>query len=360
MAKTALSAEHAQLGAQPMEQLGWEMSAHYGDLTQEYQTVRKGAGLIDLSHRGRIEITGKNRVQFLQGLVSNDVKALKSGNGVFAAFLNVSGRILSDCFIYIIDESIFIDPPPMTREKIYKNLEKFSPAGEFNVTDLTEATSLLTLQGPTAKQLLAGQGAGGVINIEERQLVQAEIAGRKLVIIKNSRTGEEGFDLFIANDKIAPVFAALLKAGAKPVGLAALNVLRLEAGLPEYGIDMDENIILLEAGLERAVSYTKGCYLGQETIAKIHHRGHNQTAKRLAGLVIKGEQAPGAEAKVYNKDNKEIGYITSAAQSPALGTPIALAYLKRDNFTPGLQHSVEIAGARVPAEVVEMPFYRKK
>lgn len=359
MKKTPLAPEHAKLGVQYAEYCGWEMAARYGDPRQEYNAARHRAGLIDISNRGRIEIKGKNRIQFLHGLVSNDVKNLKPGAGVFASFLNLTGRILADCFIYAFAESFLIDLASSNREKIYKSLDKFSPAGDFVLNDLTESTALLTLQGPLSAKILSDLGASATAGLEDLQHADVEIAGRKATALKNSRTGEEGFDLLINNEDAQPVFAALLDAGAAPVGLDALDLLRLEAGIPEYGSDMDENIILLEAGLERAVSYTKGCFLGQETIAKIHHRGHDQTAKRLSGLVVRSDAAPAAGSKIYNKDGKEIGRVTSAAVSPAFGRPIALAYLRRDNFTPGQEHTIESEGNRLTAEVTQLPFYKK-
>src|SRR5882672_1268452 len=175
MTKTTLAPEHSRLGAEFMEQSGWDMVASYGDPNAEYKTVRNGVGITDLSNRGRIEITGKNRTQFLQGLVSNDIKSLKPGEGVFAAFLNVTGRVLADCFIYVIGESFLIDTSPATREKVYKMLEKFSPAGEFHVTDITEATSLLTLQGPKSAKIQADLGASAVYNLAEMQLAEVDI-----------------------------------------------------------------------------------------------------------------------------------------------------------------------------------------
>lgn len=327
-------------------------------LTDEYKAVRERAGLIDISNRGRIEVKGKNSVQFLQGLVSNDVKALVPGQGVFSAFLNVTGRILADSFIYKIGEGFLIDVAPANGEKIYQSLAKFVPAGDFFVTDVTDETALLTLQGAQADDVLARAGVSAPPQAA-LQLIETTVAGHPVTLINNSRTGETGYDLVMAREHASAVRDALTQAGASLVGLDALNLLRLEAGLPEYGIDMDENIILLEAGLERAVSYTKGCYLGQETIAKIHHRGHNQTAKRLAGIVIDSATVPAAGAKVFNKDEREIGHITSSAHSPALDKPIALAYLRRDNFTPGQEHSIEHEGARVKATVVELPFYKR-
>lgn len=360
MTKVALATEHARLGAQTIEQSGWELSADYGDKWQEYQAIRSGVGVVDISNRGRIEVTGKNRIQFLHNLVSNDVKSMQPGSGIFAAFLNIRGHVLSDCFIYMIEDSILLDIPTSTREKIYYHLEKYSPAGEFNVTDITEASSLLALQGPLARPLLKKLGAPNISNLQqELQVTETKIADHSLTAVKHSRTGEEGFDLFISNENIVSVFDALVKVGAKPVGQTAFNLLRIEAAVPEYGIDMDEDIILLETGLETAVSYTKGCYLGQEPIARIHHRGRDQTAKRLAGLVISSEEVPPAKAKVFNKDGKEIGYITSAGFSPILSKVVALAYLKRNNFTVGLNHSVEINGTRIPAEVSKLPFYYK-
>ncbi|MBL8151296.1 MAG: aminomethyltransferase family protein [Blastocatellia bacterium] len=358
MKKSLLQSEHIRHHATITSAGEWEVIADYGDTQSEYKAVRESAGVIDLSHRGRIYLSGKNSVQFLQGLVSNDVKILKPGEGAYAAFLNTTGRIQADCWIYRLEESLLIDTAAVTREWVFKSLEKFVPAGDFFVTDITETTTFLSLQGPHSTKILFNLGAGLVASLEALNNRSVKIAGEELRVFKNSRTGEEGFDLLV--EKNAPtVFNALTDAGAKPCGLNALDLLRVEAGIAEYKVDMDDTIILLEAGLEHAVSYKKGCYLGQETIAKIHHRGHGQTAKRLSGIVVQSSNLPAVGTKVFNKDGKEIGYITSSIVSPALNQPVALAYLRRDHFTPGQVHSIEIAGDRIGVEVVELPFYRK-
>lgn len=322
----------------------------------EYDAVRTCAGLLDLSERGRIEVRGKNRVQFLHGLVSNDIKILRDGDGTYAAFLNATGRIHSDCFIYADGERFLIDTPANTRAWVYQSLAKFTPAGGFDVTDITEQTALLSLQGARAAEILAVLGVAD--ELQPLKLKHIKIAGIDVLIAKVSRTAETGYDLVVSLDGKKALHGALIEVGAVEVGAQTAEVLRIEAGIPAYGRDMDETIILLEAGLESAVSYKKGCYLGQETIAKIHHRGHDQTAKRLMGLLIEGESVPPPGSKVFNGAGKEIGHITSSCYSPVLAKPIALAYLRRNNFEPGMRHTVVSGDLKLEAEVAKLPFLK--
>ncbi len=323
----------------------------------EYDAVRNSVGLLDFSERGRIEVRGKNRVQFLHGLVSNDIKVLKDGDGTYAAFLNATGRVHSDCFIYADGERFLIDTPASTRLWVYQNLAKFIPAGGFDVMDITEQTVLLSLQGARSTELLAALGV--TEELSELKCRHIELAGFDVLLSRVSRTAEVGYDLMVCGDGKEALRQILVGAGATEVGAQTAEILRIEAGIPEYGRDMDETIILLEAGLESAVSYKKGCYLGQETIAKIHHRGHDQTAKRLMGLLLDGEVIPDPGSKVFNSAGKEIGYVTSSCYSPALARPIALAYLRRNNFEAGMRHSVDAGGVSLQAEVVKLPFLKR-
>lgn len=323
----------------------------------EYEAARNAVGLLNLSERGRIEVRGKNRVQFLHGLVSNDVKILKDGDGTYAAFLNATGRIHSDCFIYADGERFLIDTPASTRLWVYQSLAKFIPTGGFDVVDVTEQTALLSLQGPRSTELLAALGV--TEELSGLRCRHIELAGFDVLLSGISRTAEAGYDLMVSLEGKESLRQILVGAGATEVGAQTLEVLRIEAGIPEYGRDMDETIILLEAGLESAVSYKKGCYLGQETIAKIHHRGHDQTAKKLMGLLLEGEVVPEPGSKVFNGAGKEIGHITSSCYSPALARPIALAYLRRNNFEAGTRHSVDAGGVSLSAEVVKPPFLKR-
>lgn len=324
---------------------------------KEYDAVYTGVGLLDLSERGRIEVRGGNRIQFLHGLVSNDVKILQDGDGTYAAFLNATGRINSDCFIYADGERFLIDTPAKTRAWVYQSLAKFTPAGGFDVTDITEQTALLSLQGVGASKMLSALGL--TEQLQPLKFKHLKIASWDVIVARVSRTVEIGYDLIVSLGGKETLSDLLIQAGAVVVGAQASEVLRIEAGIPDYGRDMDETIILLEAGLENAVSYKKGCYLGQETIAKIHHRGHDQTAKRLMGLILESEVVPAAGSKVFNESGKEIGHITSSCYSPALDRPIALAYLRRNNFQVGMRHNVVVGDASYKAEVVKPPFLKR-
>ncbi|MCS6885187.1 MAG: aminomethyltransferase family protein [Acidobacteriota bacterium] len=322
----------------------------------EYKAVRSTVGLLDLSARGRIEVSGRNSVQFLQGLVSNDVKLLTDGEGTYAAFLNATGRIQADCFIYRDGERFLIDVPTIRRSWVYDNLTKFSPAGGFDVSDVTDQTVLLSLQGPQSTSLLRSLGIEEPVGYLKAKW--GKIGGVATFVTCVSRTGEQGYDLFASVTEKSQLLKVLTDAGATPVAQETAEVLRIEAGIPAYGQDMDDSIILLEAGLDHAVSYKKGCYLGQETIAKIHHRGQGQTAKRLAGLLIDSTQIPEIRSKIYNDAGNEIGYVTSSCYSPILGRAIALAYLRRNNFSIGMRHTIASGGGehRLAAEVVALPF----
>jgi tRNA-modifying protein YgfZ len=361
MGQLALATQQAQLGAVWTTQGEWEIPASYGNARQEYQAVRQQAGLIDLSFRGRVRVAGKNGVQFLQGLVSNDVKALPPGQGLFATFLNVTGRVLSDCQIYKWEDHLLLDLPAITRDKIAQSLQRFVPAGDFEVTDLTTTTSLLSLQGPQSATVLSQISELTLAQLQQLpalHFLTTTIAHQAVTIIAQPQLATTGYSLLLPNEAAAAVLAAIIAAKVSPVGWEAYNLLRLEAGLPLYGTDFDEQTIVLEAGLEKAVSYNKGCYVGQETVAKIHYRGHNQTARRLAGLVIDGcdQVVPPPQTKVQNSQGKEIGYLTSTAYSPALQKPIALAYLRREQFTPGQVHTL-LTTPPTTATVVALPFF---
>jgi folate-binding protein YgfZ len=202
-----------------------------------------------------------------------------------------------------------------------------------------------------------GQAVGPqAASLERWRVFTTEWRGATLSIIRATHTAEDGFDLFIERGQAAALWDALTAVGARAVGFDALEILRIEAGLPRYGLDMDETNIVTEAGLDDAVSYTKGCYAGQEIIARIHWRG--RVAKRLAGLVFEDRREVESGARVLAGDGKEIGRITSETLSPRLGQRVALAYIKYDYLTPGTQTRVITGDAQREATVVELPFVR--
>jgi folate-binding protein YgfZ len=357
--RSPLEGSHLRAGAELREEDGAVVAAHFGDARAEYEAVRGGAGLFDLSARGRVEVSGSEAVQFLNGLVTNDVKTLAAGAWVAAAFPNVQGRLLAHARVMRATEEqkFLIDTEGATAAAVRKNVERFALAGDFRVRDLSAEMALLSAQGAAAASVVesvlgedaAQTGRGHVSIINWR-------GSRPVTVARATHTGEDGFDLFVGAGEAAELWDALVAAGARPAGQDALELLRVEAGVPRYGVDVTEANVVLEAGLDDAVSYTKGCYVGQEIIARIHWRGH--VAKRLAGLEPEGEVEPGAAVRTAD-GAREIGRVTSVAVSPRLGRAVALGVVKYDFLEPGTEVVVVGAGGgEARARVASLPFVR--
>ena len=352
VSKSPLGATHERLGATMRE----GAPASYGDAAAEYAAVREGgAGLSDLSSaRGRIEVSGSEAVQFLNGLITNDVKALAEGSWMNAAFPNVQGRLVALARVLRLGPDRFLfDTEAATRERVLKTLERFTLAGDFRVRDLTDETALVTVQGAHASEVLrAALGAEAAATARGRVHAASFGTGLELYVVRATHTAEDGFDLMIGAKGAAPLWDALAAAGARPVGQEALEVLRVEAGIARHGLDADETNVVLEAAPDDAVSFTKGCYVGQEIIARIHWRGH--VAKRLAGLAFDGRAEAARDDKVLTPDGQAVGRLTSVAYSSVLGRTVALGYVKYDYLAPG----TELRVAQTTAHVTPLPFVR--
>lgn len=359
--RSPLGESQARAGAVLRDEGGAQIAAHYGDARAEYEAVRggAGAGLFDLSERGRVEVAGSEAVQFLNGLVTNDVKTLAPGAWMGAAFPNVQGRLVAHARVMRAgdEQKFLIDTEAATAEVVRRSLERFTLAGDFRVRDLGADAALLSVQGAASAALVgrvlgevaAGAGRGRVSVFDWRD-------SRSVTVARATHTGEDGFDLFVERDAAGDLWDALAAAGARPAGSDALELLRVEAGVPRYGIDMTDANVVTEAGLEDSVSYTKGCYVGQEIIARIHWRGH--VAKRLAGLLPEGEIDAGAKLKTSD-GAREIGRVTSVAHSPRLGRVIALGLVKYDFLQPGTELIVAAGeSGETRARVAPLPFVR--
>jgi folate-binding protein YgfZ len=247
-----------------------------------------------------------------------------------------------------------IDTEAATHERVLKTVEPFTLAGDFHVTDVSSQTAQLSLQGKKVidivRAVLGEEAASLAVN-------GASQITNEVTIIRASHTAEDGFDLIVNSDKAGSLWDALLNAGARPVGYNALEILRIEAGVPRYDIDMDETNVVTEAALDDAVSYTKGCYVGQEIIARIKYRGH--VAKKLSGVIFDQTVKVEVGAVIKSVDDKEVGRITSATDSPHLGRTIALGYLKYDYLEPGTEVRMIVSDEEMTAQVAELPFVRR-
>lgn len=319
----------------------------------DYEAVREGgAGLIDLSSRGRIRVSGSEAVMFLNGLITNDMKTLSENRWMPAAFPTVQGRLIGAVRVVRTGGSFLIDTDAESHDAILKTVSRFTLAGDFKVTDLTDSTSLLTLQGKRAVEIAEKVFETSLADLPRDGVVELEWKGTQATIIRATHTGEDGFDLMIDSVRASEVREALISAGAQPVSEDTFETLRVEAGIARYGRDMDDSNVVVETNLDDAVSYTKGCYIGQEIIIRIKHRGH--VAKKLTGLRFDTDQKIESGAVIKSND-KEIGRVTSAVFSPKLNCTIALGYLRYEYLDPGTTVSTD---NNISASVTELPFVR--
>jgi folate-binding protein YgfZ len=327
------------------------------DQLAEYAAVRDGAaGVIDLSSRGRLLVSGSEAVMFLNGLITNDMKTLGLNSWMPAVFPNVQGRLIAAVRIIHRDDGFLIDTEHATLETIAKLLGRFTLAGDFKVRDLSNETAMLSVQGRKAAEVVRQALDETAASVARAGVATAQLENGKVTIIRATHSGEDGFDLFVDAKAAEDLRDSLIGAGASPFGDEVAEILRIEAGIPRFGIDMDETKVVTETNLDDSVSFTKGCYIGQEIIARIKYRGH--VAKKLTGVLLEQNVALESGAKILSSEGKEIGAITSSAASPRLKQTIGLAYVKYDYLAPGTKVKVVSAAHEYPAAVTELPFVR--
>ena len=301
----------------------------------EYEVVRDGgAGLIDLSAlRGRIRVSGSEATMFLNGLMTNDMRSLAENRWMLSVFPTVQGRLIGAArVIRWSDPSFLIDTETAWHEAVVKTISRFTLAGDFKVSDVTTETALLTVQGQGAAEILDNSFDQIVSDLPQNGVVQTAWENVPVTIIRASHTGEEGFDIFVDSSGKAELQQALEAAGAQPIGEDTFEILRVEAGIARYGLDVDETNVVPETNLDDAISYTKGCYVGQEIIVRIKHRGH--PAKKLTGLRFETDQQIEPGAVIRSTENQEIGRVTSAVISPRRGS-IGLGYVRYEHLAEG-------------------------
>ena len=313
-----------------------------GVTNSEYQTITERAGLVDRSQRGKLALSGPEAKPFLQGQVSNDVESLTPGQGCYAAFLTPKGKMLGDLRILDAGGELLLDTERVALQELFNMIRRFSIGYQVELHKRTLERGLLSLVGPASATVAS---ASALPEAEHAHLLVSvgELQARAI------RT-DVGVDVLCDATDVEPLAAALQDAGATPVDEDVVECLRVERGRPRYGIDLDDTVIPQEAGLnQRAVSFTKGCYVGQETVARLHYRG--KPNRLLRGLRLSAPAAHGEEVTI---DGKGVGQLRSVAVSPRLG-PIALAFVRREVPT-GATVVVGADSGGVVAEVVELPF----
>ena len=338
---------------------------------EPYRAARRGAAFIDLSARGRLVLTGADRASYLQGLLTNDVAALPPGEGCYSAYLTPQGRMIADMAVVNLGDELLLDVDAGVTAVLLERLREFVFTEDVTVEDRTAAWTALAVHGPEA----AGIAASLARPAEDGAPLGADALGRRpeyrqwsgrfgdapVTVVRSDEIGEVGFVLYAETPAAPPLARALAGAGAAELDAETFALLRLEAGRPAFPADMNETTIPLEAGIEsRAVSQTKGCYVGQEVIVRILHRGQGRVARRLVGLRFdRGDSPPDAGAALLAADRPDaeaVGAVTTARRSPALGRPIALGYVRRELAAAGTKLVATDGDRRLPAVVSERPF----
>jgi len=355
--RSPLTEDHHSKGTELGEYHGVMVPLRFSDHPgTEHEAVRRAAGIFDFSFRSKFTAHGPDHVAFLHNMLSNDVKSLVPGEGVYATLLNVKGQILADLRLYRDADQILIDTDADLREKVMQTLERYVLMDDVTLAPV-ELVSI-AIQGPRSSELLQAALQVHVLPLAEFGHIEAKVEGVPNRIVRASSTGDEGYEVWAVAEGIVTLWRALLSQapnfGALPCGTEALETLRIEAGIPRYGRELGEDMLPLEAGLLNALSFTKGCYVGQEVVERSRSRGHVNW--RLVGLVSGVPTPPPPGEKVLAK-GKECGEVTSAGFSPTLGKSIALAYVRREVSEPGAR--LELASGQ-QVKVSELPFYRRQ
>ena len=310
----------------------------------DYAALHESAAIGAVAPRGQIAVAGRDRAAFLHGLLTNDTASLTAGRGCYAAWLTPQGRMLCDLHVLEAGDMMLLDVPAGEVDAAAARLEQFHFTEDVQIAPLTSLRAVW-IHGPAAPRML-GAGYDGWL---QYQNARVELGGVPVVIARIDQLGVPGFVIYADAQQEDEVSGALSAAGALHATPESLEAARLEAAYPIFGIDMTTDTIPLEAGIEdRAISLTKGCYVGQEVIIRVLHRGHGRVARRLVRLQVEGD-TPLHGAKAFSGD-REVGFVTSAAKSPRLGT-LALGYLHRDFVEAGTAVDVQVGDIRARAHV---------
>jgi aminomethyltransferase len=352
---------------------GWLMPLRYGSETAEHLAVRSSAGLFDLSHMGEIAVTGPAAGEALDYALTGWLSRLKVGQARYTMICAPDGGILDDLVVYRQAEDRFLVVANASNADVVlaELTRRSSHAGAGSgsgaeVSDETERTALIALQGPNGPAIIASASPSAVPALKYYSGCYAEVAGVPAWVARTGYTGEDGFEVFCAARDAERVWTSLSEAGGDgvvPVGLAARDTLRLEAGMPLYGNELSRDVTPYEAGLDRVVRLDKpGDFVGREALAKASAAAAagNGPQRRLVGLIARSRRIPRHGYPVLS-GGEEVGTVTSGAPSPTLGVPVAMAYVTRAISEPGAgaEFGIDVRGRVEPADLVELPFYRR-
>ena len=358
---TPLLDRHRALGAKIVEFAGWQMPIQYAGILEEHRAVRSAAGLFDLSHMGELVVEGPEAGAALAGALVTDPPSLAVGKAHYSMICAPDGGILDDLIVYrLADDRFMVVANASNARTVSDALAERLVGFRAVLDDRSLATGLVAVQGPRAVDILAPLTGLDLSSIRYYAIADGEVAGIPAHVARTGYTGEDGFELFVDVDRAGETWDALMEAGRAhgliPVGLGARDTLRLEAGMPLYGNELGRDTNPYEAGLGRVVKLAKpGDFVGRAALEKVEREG---VARRLVGLVLRERGIARHGYPVLNADGPT-GTVTSGTMSPTRGVAIAMAYVAAADAEPGTMLAVEIRGARVAAEVVPLPFYKR-
>jgi aminomethyltransferase len=359
--KTALFDTHQKLGARLVDFGGWHMPVQYAGILEEHKAVREAAGVFDISHMGEFFVSGAGAAAFLNGLLTNDLGKLGIGQGQYTLMLNEEGGVIDDLIVYRLHETEFL--LVVNASKIGEDrawiVDKV-PSG-VSFLDQSDVTSALALQGPRALEIARAFLGAGWPEPKRNELTSYSWNCQPVLAARTGYTGEDGIELFVANEIVEKFLHGLLEAGKpfglKPCGLGARDTLRLEAGLPLNGNDLSDKRTPLAGGLGTFISLVKEAdFPGKEALLKQKSDGLKE---KLVAFRLKEKGPPPRPHYHLFRDGTNVGEVTSGAPSPTLGYGIGLAYVRADCAEPGTTLELEVRGTRVPVEVIKKPFYKR-
>ena len=356
--RTPLFDAHVSLGARMVPFGGWEMPVQYAGILDESRAVRARAGIFDVSHMGRVEIRGPGAAAFLGRVFSSDTAALRLGRARYGVICNREGGIIDDCIVYRLEEERFLLVPNAGNAgAVLAWLTRWAPPSEeVGFEDVTSDLAMIALQGPEASVVLSQAAPMDLSSLRPFNAREFEVFGAQTLVARTGYTGEDGFELILPQGRAAETWKRLVTKGATPCGLGARDVLRLEAGLPLHGNDIDTSTNPYEAGLNRFVDPDREGYIAGEVLRRIRDRG---PGRALVGFDMVGRGIARHGHPIMD-GSETIGQVTSGSYSPTLDRNVGLGYVPTGFSSPGSRLLIDIRGRAVEAQVTSIPFYSRK
>jgi len=353
--RTPLYDWHVEHGGRMVEFGGWDMPVQYTSIIEEHQAVRNAVGLFDISHMGRLSLTGADALALLQLVYSNNAATMKDGQVRYGLICNEQGGIRDDVLVYRWPHSWSMVVNASNREKIVNWLARHKEGHAVEITDQTMTTCMVAVQGPQALALCRGLTEADAEQLNYYHATQSRFRGQPCILSRTGYTGEDGVEILASAAQAGELWEELVRRGAKPCGLGARDTLRLEAAMPLYGHELTEEIDPFQAGLDWAVKMDKGDFIGRTALLR---RRQDTTLPRRVGLELVGRR-PARQGAAVLHQSRPIGRVTSGTVTPTLNRAIAMAYVEPAFTAVGTACTVEVRGKAEEARVVPLPFYRR-